>query len=236
MINTDCSLILKDLYSYDVVAAYPTILSKQHYDFNGIDLDNKTERNIFIGKQQVGNENLSTFLLESIDSLVKYYLQENNVADEDVITIQRDGFIIKKMLENNDEFIGMKLREYIDFLILTPDRKKFLYLSDGKIVVKGMPYYYDELDKVYQMFSNLSFYNKSLLFEQMENIKKAILQNQNKKLFLIPKEETSFIVLTYKGDIEIKDPDMIALSSIDKMRYYNHFIRDFLQSIYLECY
>jgi len=236
MINQTCPLIIRDAFSYDIVAAYPTILGKQFFDFNGIDLDNKAERNIFIGKQQIGNENLSTFLLESVDNLVKYYLQENNVPEEDVITIQRDGFIVKKFLEKNDEFIGMKLREYIDFLVLSIDRKKFLYVSDGKVIVKGMPYCYDALDKIYNMFANLSFYNKSTLFEQMENIKRSVLECEDKKLFMIPKEENTFIVSTHKGDIEIKDPDFISISQINKMRYFNHFFKDFLSSIYLESY
>lgn len=236
MISQTCSLIIKDAYSYDISAAHPTILSKQFYDFKDVDLNNKKERNIFIGKEQIGNNNLSSFLQESVDSLVKFYLQENCINESDIITIQKDGFIITQLLETTDQFIEMELREYIDFLILSPDRKKYLYLSDGKIIVKGMPYLYDELDKVYQMFSNISFYDKKILFGQMESIKQAFLTSQNKKLFLIPKEENTFVVLTYTGDIEVKDPDMISISTIDKMRYFNHFIRDFLQSIYLECY
>jgi len=236
MVNQDCPLILKDLYSYDIVSAYPSILKKQNYDFCGVDLDNKNERSVFLGKEQIGNINLSEFLLESVNSLMKYYLQENNVGDEDIITIQRDGCIIKKVLDNNDEFIKLELREFIDVLILTPDRKKYLYVSDGKVIIKGISHFYPELDTIYQKFANFTFYDKSTLFYQMENIKQEILTTENKKLFLIPREENSFIVLTHKGDIRIKDPDFISLSSIDRIKYYNHYFADFLRSIYLECY
>ena len=52
MINQTCSLILKDLYFYDVVSAFPTIMNNVNYNFKDIDLDNKTERNIFIGLEQ----------------------------------------------------------------------------------------------------------------------------------------------------------------------------------------
>ena len=236
MISTTCSLIVRDLYSYDIVSAYPSILSNQHYDFKGIDLDNKTERNIFIGKQQIGNENLSSFLSESVESLVKFYLLENNISDDEVITTQKDGFILKRMLENNDEFIEMKYREFIDFLIITPDRKKFLYCSDGKITVKGIPHYYEAFSRIYQMFSNLNFYDKSILFGQMENIKNAILQSLDKKLFMIPRDELSFAISTYKGNIEVKDVDFISINQIDKNSYFTHFVKDFLNSIYLEVY
>ena len=152
MINSTCPLVLHDLYGYDIVSCYPQILGKQFYDFGEIDLDNKAERNIFIGTQQRGNENLSQFLIKSAENLVNYYLQENNFTDDEIIATQRDGFIVKRLLDNDDEFIDMKLREFIDFLIISTDRQKFLYLEDGKIIVKGMPYYYDDLQIFYQMF------------------------------------------------------------------------------------
>ena len=82
----------------------------------------------------------------------------------------------------------------------------------------------------------LNFYDKSVLFDQMEEIKKSVLESKDKKLFLIPTEENKFIIKTYTGDIEIKDPDFISISQINKMRYFNHFFKDFLSSIYLESY
>ena len=236
MINLNCPLVLHDLFSYDIQAAHPSILQKQYFDFRNTNLENKLERNIFIGQQQIDNENLSSFLTESVDSLVKFYLLENNVKEEEVITIQKDGFIVKKLLENNDEFIGMKLREYIDFLIISLDRKKFLYCSEGKITVKGISYYYQELDKIYQLFANLNFCNKTLLFEQLNSIKHSLLQSTNKSLFCIPKDEETLMISTYKGDIEIKNADYVSINSIDKIKYYNHFLKDFLGSIYLEMY
>jgi hypothetical protein len=236
MINQDCRLILRDLYSYDIQSAHATILQKQNFDFKNVDLEDKKQRNIFIGQQQIGNENLSQFLMESVDSLVKYYLKENNVSGDEIITIQKDGCILKRMLDVTDDFIELKYRGFIDFLILTPDRKKYLYLSDGKIVVKGMSHFYEELNKVYQLFANISFYDKSFLFEQMEHIKQMFYYSDDKKLFLIPREERSFVISTYKGDIETKDAEMISMNQINRDRYFNHYVKDFLNSIFLECY
>ena len=236
MINPSCSLIVRDAYFYDIQSAYPQILGQQFYDFKDIDLENKTERSIFLGKQQIGNNNLSEFLLESVDNLVKYYLTENNISDDDIIVTQRDGFIIKRMLDNNDEFIEMKFREFIDVLILSTDRKKFLYCSDGKVTVKGVPHYYPALDKVFNLFNNLNFYDKSILFNQLDSIKQTILKSEDKSLFLIPRDEKKFIISTFTGDIMISDPDLISINKIDKLKYYNHFIKDFLGSVYIECY
>jgi len=236
MINQTCPLVLHDLYGYDIQSAYPTILGKQFYDFGNIDLNNKQERNIFIGHQQKGNQNLSQFLIKSAESLVNFYLQENNLTEDEIITTQRDGFIIRRLLDNHDQFIDMKLRELIDFLIISVDREKFLYLEDGKIIVKGMPYFYDGLMVFYNQFKNLNFYNKSTLFEQIEQIKNLVLNCENVQPFLIPKNEQTFMVITYKGSIEIKDPDFVDPKTIDKTKYFDHFFRCFLRSIYLECY
>jgi hypothetical protein len=130
----------------------------------------------------------------------------------------------------------MKMREFIDFLVISIDREKFLYLVDDEVIVKGMPYYYDGLQVFYKMFAKLNFYNKSMLFEQLEQIKKAIFQQEDIKPFLIPRDETSFIVITYKGNIQIKDPDFVSPKSIDRQKYFDHFFRGFLRSIFIECY
>jgi len=236
MINEKCSLLLHDLYGYDIVSCYPQILAKQFYNFEDVDLDNKTERSIFIGKKQIGNQNLSQFLIKSAESLVSFYLQENNITDNEIIATQRDGFIITRLLDTDDDFVEMKLREFIDFLIISPDRKTFMYLEDGEIQVKGVPYYYDALQVFYKKFVNLNFYNKSALFEQMEQIKNMILTYEDVTPFLIPRDETSFVVSTYSGNVEVKDPDFIDPKSIDRKKYFNHFIKGFLGSIYLECY
>jgi len=236
MINQTSSLVLRDLYSYDVVSAYPNILKGQHFDFKDINLENKTERNIFIGKSQIGNENLSSFLQESVDNLVKFYLQENQIPEEDIIITQKDGFIIKRMLENDNEFINMALREFIDVLILSPSRDKFIYLVEDKIIIKGVSHLYDEMEKFLQRFKNLNFYDKSILFEQMDEIKNSLFNSDNKSLFLIPIDDQKYIISTYKGDIQIKDPDLVSVNEINKQKYFDHFVKEFLESIYLECY
>jgi hypothetical protein len=235
MINQQCSLVLHDLYFYDIKSAYPTILSKQFFDFQDTNLENKEQRNIFIGNQQRDNENLSSFLMTSVENLITYYLKENDIADEDVIVTQRDGFILKKTLEREGDFIKIDLRDVIDSLIIAIDRKKFLYSSMGKVTVKGVPHLYDKLDSVYQKFSNLNFYNKSNLFEQLENIKMSVLDCNDMDFFLMPIED-KFGVMTYQGDLIIKDPGLISIEKINKKKYFDHYFKDFLMSIYMETY
>ncbi len=237
MINKTCPLILRDVILYDIESCYPTILNQQNYDFQDVDLSDKVERNIFLGKKQIGNENLSSYLIESANQLLNFYLQENEVSDEQIIVTQRDGFIITKHMGNCDEFIPIKLREHISLLILGIDRKKFLYTTDlGDVVVKGITFYYDALDVIFQQFSNLDLYNKRRLFLQLESIKSSILDSSDKKLFLIPTRNDKYAVITYKGNLEVKDPDYIDIDQINKTKYYEHYVRDFLRSLYLQFY
>ena len=235
-INQKCPLILRDCYSYDIQSAYPTILGKQFFDFKDVDLEDKQQRSVFIGLQQRENKELSSFLMESADNLVQFYLKENNVPDTNIIITQRDGFIITELLDNDDEFITMKLREYIDVLILSVDRKKYLYSSEGVVVIKGVPHYFDGLMMIYKMFADLNFYNKSALFDQLDQIKQTIFTTEDKSLFMIPDGTGSYIVGTHKGDIKVKDPDLVPLKSINRNKYYQHFFEEFMQSIFLQTY
>ena len=235
MINSTCPLVLHNLYEYDIQSAYPTILNKQFYDFKDIYLENKVYRSIFIGKQQKNNEGLSQFLINSADNLVRFYLQENNISDDEIITSQRDGFIIKKLLDNNDEFINMKFRGFIDLLVISIDRTKYLYFKGDEVIVKGMPYYYDKINIFYDMIKSLNFYNKKVLFQQLNHIKDLVYTTEDITPFLIP-GDNSFIVITYKGNLQIKDPDYIDIKTIDRDKYFNHYLQGFIRSIFIESY
>lgn len=232
MINSTCPYILKNLYFYDIVGAYPNILLKQNYDFGDIDLDNKEQRSIYIGKQQINNKNLSSYLIESTNSLVDFYLAMNNIKDEEIIVTQRDGFILSKQLTNNDEFIEMTLRENIDFIIISIDRKKYMTVSDEKVTVKGIANRYKAIDNIYDKFANLDFYNKNILFNQLNSIKNSFMNSEDIDLFLIPKDN-KFGVCTYKGNFLISDKRYVNINEINKKEYFNSFFSPFLKSIFL---
>jgi len=235
-INQNCPLIVHDAYSYDIKSAYPTIMGTMNWDFKDTDLDNKAERNIVIGKAQIGNENLSGFLMNSADQLVNFYLQENNIPDKDIIVTQRDGFIIKSMLDNIDEFIKMEFRGFIDFLIISADRSMYLAVSDGDVEVKGVPLRYEALNSIYQKFENLNFINKKALFSQLNDIKMSIMECEDKKMFLIPRDDKFAIVTHTMGTLEVQNENVFSIKDIDREKYYFHYFKPFLDSIFLETY
>jgi len=237
MINQHCHLILRDLYYYDIVSAFPTILNNQNFDFGNVDLNNKMERNLFIGKKQIGNKNLSGFLNDSVNDLTDFYLQYNEIDDEDVIFRQKDGFILTKLLTNNNAFIEMKLRHMLQLLIIDVDREKMIYFDeDGNLSVKGVRHYYKQLDTIYKKFYDINFYDKNILCIQLQNIKDACLNNKDISFYGIDEDDDGRMLFMYKNGKTIctKDIEFIEPEKIDRQKYFNVYFKPFLDSIFME--
>lgn len=234
MINENCELILRDLYYYDVVSAFPTIMQSQHYDFKDVDLKNKEERNIFIGKEQRDNKYLSSFLNESISSLVDYYLTINKISDDNIIYRQKDGFILRQPLAISNQFIEMKLRSILTIMIITPDRQKMLYFDEfGELSVRGVRYYYKRLDEIFKMLYQLNFYKPKELFEQLSYIKNKIINNSDISFYGI-EEDSKYTFMTKNGTITVRNLDFIDPDVVDRHKYFNAYFKPFFDSIFLE--
>lgn len=236
MINQNCPLILHDLYYYDIVSAFPTIMSAQNYDFGNVDLNNKEERNIFIGKEQLKNQNLSSFLNESVKDLTDFYLQYNEINDDDVIFRQKDGFIITKMLAKNDLYIEMKLRHMLTLLFIDINRQSMIYFDENNnIEIKGVRHYYDALKPIYEKFFNLDFYNKKTLSLQLKDIKDSIILSKDKYLFGINDDDIKYtFILKNQKQIKTYDVDFVDIDEIDKNKYFNYYFKPFLDAIFIE--
>jgi len=233
-INERCSLILYQLYFYDFKSCYPTLLKNIGYKFESA-LNNKLQRNIEIGKLQKDNKDIYEFLSSSTDSLIEYYLEENNVDEKDIILVQKDGFIIKHEITKTSDFMKLDLREILDVMIITPDRKKYIWWNENKIDVKGVVNFYDRLLDVFKLFKKMTFCNKKMLFKQMEYIKNFILNQTDKEFFLIDKDGVK-IIQTKNGPIRINSTSSFSIDNIDKEKYFNHYIKEFLDAIYLTYY
>lgn len=235
MLNKTCPLILRDLYSYDIVSAFPTIMGRQFYDFKGISLDNKKERNIFIGKQQIGNPQLTSYLNQSIKSLTEYYLRVNEIKPEETIFTQKDGFILTRQLSNNSDYIEMKFRGMIDLMIIDISRTSMVYFNqDGEVVVKGVKYYYKALDKIYQKFIDIDFYDKKTVFKQLNYLRNKILKPSDISLYGVEKDDRYVFMLKNDKSLKVKDFDYVDPKEIDTRKYFNFYFKPFFDSIFLE--
>jgi len=236
MINQNCSLILHDLYYYDIVSAFPTIMSAQNYNFGNIDLNNKEERNIFIGREQLKNSNLGSFLNESVNNLTDFYLEYNEIDDNDVIFRQKDGFIITKMLAKNNLYIEMKLRHMLSLLFIDINRQSMVYFDENNdIEIKGVRHYYKALKNIYSKFIDLDFYNKKTLTIQLKNIRDNVVLSKDKFLFAIENDDNEYtFILKNQRQIKTYDVDFVDLEEIDKVKYFNYYFKPFLDAIYIE--
>lgn len=236
MINQRCSLVLHDLFSYDIQSCYPNILQNISYELKNINLEDKDERSKYIGKQQIDNENLSSFLIESTENLIKSYIRSNGLTEEDLIVTQRDGFITTKILTKTNISMELKLREIINVLILSLDRKAYISFSDNGLTVKGVRDYYESLNVFYNEIQNFNYYNKNCIFQQMQNVKNNILNHDNKETFCIPRNNKCVIVTKSDGPVEVSNSSLVQIEDIDKIRYFNHYFKPFFDSLFLTSY
>ena len=211
-------------------------MQNQNYDFGDIDLDNKQERNIFIGKQQIKNKNLSSYLNDSVKYLTDFYLQYNEIDDEDVIFRQKDGFILKKILPKNNLYIEMTLRHVLPILYIDITREKMIYFDENdELYVKGVRYYYDRLSDVYLKFKDLDFYNKKILCVQLQDIKNSVVYCEDKLFFGMNGDDVQYTFILKNGKkIRTYDPDFVELEEIDRQYYFDVYFKPFLDSIFIE--
>jgi hypothetical protein len=231
-INQTCDLIQTDLFSYDFKSCYYKLSESIYYDLEGIDKTNKAERNIALGKQQIDNPALQQFLADSADSLVDYYLFQNGILNDEVILKQRDGFIISRMLDDNKSMMKIDMREHINLMIIALDRQKYITVSRQGVSIRGMRNKYPGIEKVFDKFKKINLYNKKGLFKQLKRIKEDFFNEEDLDVFLIEKGDKKLLMTKRMGLIEAKTGD-INPKSIDKQKYYDMYIRDFIDPIIL---
>jgi hypothetical protein len=232
-LSKTCDLFLKDLFFYDIRSCYYQIANSVSYDLGDIEVDNKEQRNIAIGKEQIGNPGLTDYFANTASATVNYYLTKNNVKPEEIILTQRDGCIVTKLLNQDGSFMNMDLRAHYNFMIITPDRKKYLAASDEEVTVKGVPNKYDKLDKVYNKFKDLNFYDKKQLFKQFKRIKELVTESDDSMLYIIERDLDKFVIYRKHGIIQLKGNSDISTKGIDKQKYYDLYFSEFMQVLFL---
>ena len=72
----------------------------------------------------------------------------------------------------------------------------------------------------------------------MQNIKDCILNEKDVNFFGIEMDDTIKKTYMYKNgkSISTNDPDFVELDKIDKIKYFNVYFKDFLNSIFQEAF
>jgi hypothetical protein len=237
-INKDCRLFLKDVYSYDIKSCHYTILEKKGLDVSWIDKTDKLKRNIQIGKWMAKNPRISSLLRNVTNSIIDDYITKNNLKSEEIILRQYDGIIITRTLkEITNQSIPLDLRTMFQIFISSFNRKMYISFDGVSETIKGVPFRYKEMDKIYQKILRINFLNKTSIFRSLQRIKTDFFESKNPSLFCIPTSEGKYnIFLKEYGQVEISKQTLKILSTIDidKKRYFDFYIKPFTQSIVSE--
>jgi len=174
--------------------------------------------------------------LNAAKSLISHYISRNKVEKKDIIVTQSDGMILTRSLDITDDFLELDFRGFITLMIVTVDRNKFLYSHEKDVVVRGISHRYPKLDDVYKQFCKLNLYDKKRLFLQMRDIQEIVLSSDDKELFMIPAGDGHIVQTKAWGSIKLKTESVFDVEDIDRRKYYDHYFREFLESIFLEYY
>jgi len=236
-INENNKLILSDVYLYDIESCHYSIMQNLGLDMTGIERENKIERNIQIGKMMRRNPKLTSLLRNATKSIIDEYMRVNEIGEDDIVLRQYDGVMLyKKILRITDlKGIPLNIRKHYIIFISSIDRKKYIALdSENKTSIKGVPYKYDGMNKIYERICKINFTNKETLFRNLQRIKDDMMTTQNAKMFGIPVADNRFnIFLKGYGQVEVTKATLKIMDpeDIDRNKYFDFYIAPFTKSI-----
>ena len=234
-INKNCSLVLNTVYSYDISSCHMNILKRLGFNVTELQATDKVTRNIKIGLMEKENERLSNILRSITNSTINDYLNRNHINSDDLITRQYDGFISKKPLNTLDLHLPLGLREIFDTFIISSDRKNYIALSSKGTTIKGISNRYPRMDEFYSKILKINYNNKESIFRNLQLIKDEILTSSDPYLYTIPVDEQYIIHLNNYGPTRISKNiiRMLDTKDLNRMEYYNQYIKPFAESIIL---
>jgi len=238
-INKDVSLLLRDVYLYDIVACHYVIMEKLGLDVSNINREDKVMRNIQIGKLMRRNPQLTSSLRNTTKSIIDEYILRNKLKEEDIILRQYDGIIITKIIkETNIGHVPLDLQKHYQIFIISIDRKKYISIdSNYKISIKGVAFKYPKMNKIYEQLLRINYANKSSVFRNLQKIKDKFMESSDVMLFAIPTTDDKYtIYLNGYGELKSTRQTLNVLDhrDINKEKYFKFYIEPFTKSITIE--
>ncbi len=238
-LNKSTGLFLRDVYSYDISSCHYVILQRLGYDVSHIDKNDKLKRNTQIGLMMKEKPNLTGVLRNTTESVISDYLRRNQIKDEDIVIRQYDGVILMKRMTDIDVHMPLELRDNLDFMLLSIDRKMYIALTEFRkeVIIKGVPHKYSKMNRLYEKMIKMNFGSKTMIFKTLQNIKDEIMHTSDASLFAIPTiKNKSNIFLKHYGEVQISRGMIRILDTgdIDRRKYYDFYIRPFAESLVIE--
>ena len=233
-------LIYKNCYLYDIKSCNIRIIKNLGFGHVYDKLINmeKLERNIRLGYLSKTYNNLIKTVDYLTNKIIKKFIYDNNITDDDIIFIQKDGLLIKKFVRTKDtkDPIIPELRNIFSYVIFDEEKKAYLAKDEEnrRMITKGIRDKSIGLD---------DFLTKHLYKHNMDdfiNINNMICEffgSNDKNLFTIPDRENpnNYKLILKDGELSIsKDIFEISdfdFSEIDIDYYFETYISGFVKSI-----
>ena len=235
-------LIYNDLYEYDFTSCYYNLLKNIGWEMDDIDPNNKKQRNIKIGLLQKNNKYIGEYLQNTVENLIDFYINENNLDKKEILLRNKDGIITTRNIPINTKTMPLDLRKVITRLIFSSnDKKKWMtFYNDNTIIVKGISKRsYDS--SYYDMFLQLNYSNRKNLFTGIDKIRYKILTGNNIGWYLLNEDDEHFSIPINHDDntksvIQIRKSLAKAfdINKINKKYIWDNYIWPFTISIMIE--
>lgn len=237
-INKSCKLFLRDVQSYDISSCHYEIVKRLGYNLSKIPKDDKLKRNIQIGLMMKENPRLTNTLRSITESTISEYLVVNNIKEDDIIIRQYDGFITTKSLRETNLGLPLDLRPLITYMLISVDRNWYITIDvNNEVSIKGVPYRYEKIDKLYEKLIKINFASKREVFKSLQKIRDEIFYSRDSSLYCIPGGERKYtIFLKNYGEAEVSSTMVKVMDTddIDKERYFDFYLRPFTESLSIE--
>jgi len=237
-INSTCPFFMRDVYLYDISACHYSILREMNFDLSKLDKDDKTQRNIQIGLMMRERPELVNILRDITTSTVSEHLTRNNIKEDDIVTRQYDGIILRRPLKNkNQEYLPLELRSIYQTFIISSDRKSYMAFDGKEISIKGVSHKYEEMNEFMGRLVRMSYMNKTDIFKNLQKLKDEFMGSDDPDLFCIPVGEGEYnIFVKGMGEVRITENmvNLLDVDEIDRSRYFDFYLRPFTESICLE--
>ena len=247
--NDGISNVIQYVFHYDIKSAAPRILKELNIDLPN-NFKDKLERNVYVGNLFKQNRELYKLYDEKLRYYVKSFLQVNQVSDDDIIAIERDGIYTTKYCTEYDNEIYPELREFYHYFIISyKSNRQFMMITDEKVKVKGIKNKTLNLEKFLTdnllalRYNDIKNWNSMLnemrikYFNSTDlNLFLVKIDDNNYKLYLSDDKKHSHQSKIYSIDIKKKylssfSRNQNIYSKIAKFYYYSIQIETFIQSI-----
>ena len=227
----------EQVYEYDIEACYYNLMKSIGLNISNINFENKEVRNREIGILQRENPSLSIVLDNASKNIVNYYIMRNNLDDDSILLIQKDGFLTNKKLEYIDDIHPIRIKTYYSKTIFSLHDKSYLGIKTlGGVDVKGIINKPDSLD-FYNKFETLNYNSISSLINSINEYRKFILSTTKLEFFLFKTDEDDiYKTKLINGDIiKLKRNSFKLLNhkDVDKEYLWENYIWKFIEPIVL---